>query len=325
MNIILRSRAVKLEHSRERMDAALNGRILDRPPVSLWFHFGSEHLSPQDVARLHLDFQRAYGWDFLKVMFDFRFDLPVFDRMNEHALDEMLTRTDWDAPFARQRDCVARIYREIGDETPIVDSGYSPWHLLLRHVGHDQAAALRSHPDLTLALLDKITQATCNHISALREIGIYGYFHATMAAASPVSDPVTHERFQNAHDRAILSHAKGLTRILHLHGSNIDLGRVTDYPCEIMHCSDRAPGNPDLSRMRSAFDGCLMGGLCERTITQASLPALSDQIAAALAASRPGGFILAPGCTVSPSIPGRSMDFLKTEAARLSSAARHIN
>jgi uroporphyrinogen decarboxylase len=45
---------------RERFLAAIGGRAVDRPPVTAWVHFLSDHLSGDATAELHLEFLRAY-------------------------------------------------------------------------------------------------------------------------------------------------------------------------------------------------------------------------------------------------------------------------
>ena len=60
----------ELMNSFERMERAVEARPVDQIPASVWCHFGTEHLPPDVVAKLHADYQAAYRWDFMKVMFD---------------------------------------------------------------------------------------------------------------------------------------------------------------------------------------------------------------------------------------------------------------
>ena len=61
---------------RDRFLTAARGGTTDRPPVGAWVHYGSARWSPQQVAEAHLRFYRDYDWDFIKVMHDYRIDLP---------------------------------------------------------------------------------------------------------------------------------------------------------------------------------------------------------------------------------------------------------
>ena len=74
-------------HKLERLDRVLAGKSVDRPPVSLWYHFGVQHGPGEQFARIALDFFDHYDFDFLKVMNDYFFPLP-------DGLDALHTRAD---------------------------------------------------------------------------------------------------------------------------------------------------------------------------------------------------------------------------------------
>jgi uroporphyrinogen decarboxylase len=52
---------------RERVRAALQGKPVDRPPISFWRHFFDKETSAAGLAEAMLDFQCTYDWDFMKV------------------------------------------------------------------------------------------------------------------------------------------------------------------------------------------------------------------------------------------------------------------
>src|SRR6478752_6291511 len=54
---------------KERVDRALKGADVDRPPFSFWHHFGLK--TPEDHATATLKFHRQFRTDFVKVMSDF--------------------------------------------------------------------------------------------------------------------------------------------------------------------------------------------------------------------------------------------------------------
>ncbi|MBP1716348.1 MAG: hypothetical protein H6Q42_4551, partial [Deltaproteobacteria bacterium] len=49
----------------ERVRAALGGKPVDRPPFSIWYHFGNQHASSERTAQAHLEFYDYYDLDFL--------------------------------------------------------------------------------------------------------------------------------------------------------------------------------------------------------------------------------------------------------------------
>ena len=71
----------------ERMRAALGGKQVDRPPFSIWYHFGNQHASPERTAQVHLEFYDYYDLDFLKVMNDYDYPMPPGMETMESAED----------------------------------------------------------------------------------------------------------------------------------------------------------------------------------------------------------------------------------------------
>jgi uroporphyrinogen decarboxylase len=53
---------------RERIEPAITGAALDRPPVSLWMHFPDRDQTAADLAAVTLDWQARFGFDFIKLM-----------------------------------------------------------------------------------------------------------------------------------------------------------------------------------------------------------------------------------------------------------------
>ena len=308
----------------QRLFAALRGDSVDRVPVAAWMHFGTEHLSAASTAWLHEQFQRAYDWDFVKVMADYHFDVPAdvfsFDRL------ENLKRINppaLSAPcFREQLACINELQKALGADTPIFDSGYDPYQMILRHIGRDQGKYLWEHRQWTLFFLDSLTDAICAHIRNLKSLGITGYFHSTNAA-TPVgqsrglSDEV-YQQFVRPFDLRIMHAAQGMVRILHAHGSGIDLSRLSGYPFEVLHIADRHPSNPNLIELQRWTSACVMGGIDETSFTGTSRAILADQIDDAYKQTEERRLILAPGCILPSSSCRTSLNFLRQYGIRRS-------
>lgn len=307
----------------QRFLAAVRGEPTDQPPVTAWMHFGTEHLPAQHTADLHTEFFNAYDWDVLKVMADYRFAVPAHIRCFDTA-DKIAAIALPDANaacFSEQLQCLTALQATAGQQVPLLDSGYSPYFSLLRHIGHDQASHLLTHPQATTALLDAICHATCQHLQKLKALGVTGYFYATLAAL-PADQPrgvsqAAYEAFVRPYDLAILRSAEGLVRVLHAHGQGVVLNRLHGYPFEVMHLSDRAPGNPSLAALRRWTPHCIMGGLDESSFSGASLQALAAQMDDAARQMGKQGWIVAPGCVLLPSCAQRSLQFVRSHAETL--------
>src|SRR4029077_14326906 len=56
---------------KERVDRALKGATVDRPPSTHWHHFGLEKERPEKLAAATLDYHRRFRTDLVKLMSDF--------------------------------------------------------------------------------------------------------------------------------------------------------------------------------------------------------------------------------------------------------------
>lgn len=52
---------------RERLQAAIQGDAVDRPPVALWRHFPVADQDPSAFAEAVIGFQRRFDFDFVKI------------------------------------------------------------------------------------------------------------------------------------------------------------------------------------------------------------------------------------------------------------------
>jgi uroporphyrinogen decarboxylase len=95
----------------------------------------------------------------------------------------------------------------------------------------------------------------------------------------------------------------GMVRVLHIHGTSLDVRRVLDYPMEAVSVSDRLEGNPSLRELRAMTGKCLMGGVNEVAIPERSLPELREEIFDCKRQIGREKFILSPGCTMVTQTP----------------------
>lgn len=308
---------------RERFLAAVQGRPVDRIPATSWVHFLSDHLSGERAAQLHEDFQRAYGWDVLKVMGDYRYPVPaelrsidgpqIIDGIRAIGLDEPC--------FAEQLACMQHLQRSLGPDVPLLDTAFDPYQSIVRNVGRDQQDNLWKYKDATLRALDRVCESICNYIAQIKKLGVTGYFYS-MNSAIPDGFPrgtrdEVYETFLRPFDLKVLKAAEGMVRVLHVHGGGLDLKRLDGYPFEVINLSDRAPNNPSLADLRQWTDKCIMGGIDENTLPDLSLDALAHQIDDAVAQAGRERLILAPGCTVPSYAPQRSLRFFRDHVAAL--------
>ena len=307
---------------RERFFAAIEGRAVDRPPVTAWVHFLSDHLSGEDTANLHVKFLRAYDWDVAKLMNDYRYPVPPgLELLDSAAAMRRFVRLSLDErAFAEQLRAIESLRRELGPDWPILDTLFDPYQQVLRNVGFSQAPAFAAHREAALEMLDAVADTLCRYVAAARAAGADGFFmsiNSAIRAGFPRgADDATCRDFQRPFDLRLLAAAQGTVRVLHVHGVGLDLDRVLDYPCEAISVSDRLPGNPSLAQLRQRTDRCLMGGIDETRIQERSLPDVRAEIDDAFAQAGRQRFILAPGCTLPSFTPERTLRHVRDYTLR---------
>lgn len=303
-------------NKRERFLAAVHGQPVDRPPVTAWVHFLSDHLQGRQTADLHIDFLKEYDWDVLKVMNDYRYPVPAgVQTLEDPASLKAYTRISLKDPaFVAQLDCLKRI-QDACPDTPLLETGFEPYQQIVRNIGFSQAGHLYRHRGDALAALEVVTEVMCEYLAAVKAMGIEGMFlsinGAIPAHVARGATDEQHEVFQKPFTVQVLKAAEGMARVLHVHGSSLDMSRVEGYPFEVLSVSDRLPSNPGLAALRGMTGKCLMGGIDETKIQERTLPEIAAEVDDSLAVAGRDNFILAPGCTIASFTSQRNLRFLR--------------
>src|SRR5690606_16093122 len=125
----------------ERFKAAVSGGHIDRPPVTAWVHFQSDHLDSARTADLHAQFLTAYDWDVLKVMNDYRYPVPEgVTRLDTAAALGKYKRLSLDEEvFQLQFDVLHRLRDYVGGGVPMLETVFEPYQQIVRNVGFSEA------------------------------------------------------------------------------------------------------------------------------------------------------------------------------------------
>jgi uroporphyrinogen decarboxylase len=289
---------------KERFRAAIAGEEVDHPPVSVWLHLASEHLPGAEAARLHLAYYRAYDWDFLKVMHDYRFPLPegLAEIHSDREL-ELFEPLDLQAEnFKNQLELYAALLPELGGEVPLVETLFDPLQTLVRAGGVSVRKVIFDSPKAGHQALEAVTQSLVNYIQELKNRGVDGLFYsingAVHHAAGGFTDAVWQE-FVDPYNRRILKAAEGMLRVAHVHGFDLAIERVLDYPVEAWSWSHHNSA-PSLAAMRKLTNACLFGGINEMEIAHQTESELRRDIANAAEEAGVRKLVIGPGCTVPP-------------------------
>lgn len=293
-------RAAELSHI-DRVDRALAGKELDRPPFTFWHHFGLP--TPEEHAARTLAFHRAYRTDIVKVMSDFPYPKPP-GKWYELKVEAN--------PFPQQIRALDLIREGLGGSAYMMETVFNPWNVAQKLSSKEEVLRLKDeNPQALLDALDVITQSEINHARRVLAInGVVGILYSVANANREEMSPADYEKFSRPFDKRFLE-AIGETKLtfLHLHVQPGYLEFFRGFTAPVINYSLQVSGIP-MAEVRSQFPSWVIaGGIDEvnyRTLTSEDLR--RQWQSAAQAAGRK--FLLTPGC----SVPNDSTD---AELARL--------
>jgi uroporphyrinogen decarboxylase len=276
--------------SKERVDRVLEGRELDRPPYTFYYHFGLEKLPGERHAQATLGFQQKFRTDLVKVMSDFPFPRSQGDW---HAVEVI------ENPYPEQIRALQIIRDGLKGKKYFIETVFNPWNVATKLCSEQEVLRMKEEdPELLLDTLDKITESQANHAKRAIEAGAAGIFLAIANAQGEILSGQEYERFSEPFDRRVLEAVSSAPlNTLHLHGEGAYLERFySDWPAAIIQYSVHGTGVP-FSQVRQSYEGVLMGGIDERSFRDLSQEEMRSQWRSA---QQEAGtkLILAPGCSV---------------------------
>lgn len=272
---------------KERVDRALDGRDVDRPPFSFWHHFGLH--TPEDHARATLEFHRQYRTDFVKVMSDFPYPRPAGNWYDLKAEPN---------PFPAQIRALELIRTRLDGQAYFVETIFNPWNVAEKLSSPEEVRRLKEQkPQTLLDALDVITTSEINHAKLALKTGAAGMLLAVANANSKALSREDYLRFSAPFDRRILEAVSGARlNILHLHVDREHMSLFHDFPAAVINYSLHATGIP-ISDVRRDYTNAIMGGVDEVNFRKLGATELSAQWKSAASAAGPR-FLISPGCSV---------------------------
>lgn len=285
----------------ERVRAAMSGKPVDRPPFTIWYHFGNQHASPERTAQVHLEFYESYDLDLLKMMNDY--DYPMPDGMDVMATPGDLKRLSaFDVtrtPMGQQLRAIELVAKALKGKALFVDTVFNAWNTLRRNLVKEAMEPLMAnHPAEVEAALRVVNGNLINYCLATLERGAAGVFLSVPASAESVT-PEQYSRFMRPFDLELLNaiKGKGEFHILHAHGEKLYLDQLLTYPVHALSWAD-LNGGPSIAEARKRTPLTLMAGIDHVRFPYVSSGVIRDQVKTACAQAGNSRFILAPGCSV---------------------------
>ena len=286
----------------ERVDRVLAGDPVDRPPMSMWYHFGVQHGGGESFARTTLAFFNYYDFDFLKVMNDYFYPPPEgLDAIASDRDLERLTRFDVRASTWREQFlAIERIAAGLEGRAYFIDTVFDAWQSLNRNLAAEHLKRLMAEcPDALLQALDRVTDNLIEYSRTVIERGAAGIFLSIPAG----SEIVTREEFLTfvkPFARKLLEAVAPIGKLttLHVHGKDLFFDDVLDLPAPVFNWWDRGPQGPSLQWVAERIPGCVMGGIDQTIVARRTRAFLKNHVREALMLGGDRRFFLANGCTI---------------------------
>ncbi len=318
---------------RDRIKKALAFQETDRIPYSLWMHYPNRDRHPRRLAEMALGDQKRYDLDFIKFMpygmystVDFGMDLDVMPGFEEAPVGHgplIESADDWDrirpvsgveGEYAIVLEAQRLLFSMLDERVPFLQTVFSPMTTALKMCSGPDAlmAHISEKPHKVHRALEIITETTKQFVRAAVAGGADGLFFASQMSSRRVMDRDSHDRFVKAYDMEILDDISDRTwfNVLHLHGADVMIEEMQDYPVQALSWHDRDDG-PSMDEVRSFSKKAFVGGL---SWGKNWIGKTDDEVRAEVreVAGRHGGkgIILGPGCVIEPSTPKSRLDLV---------------
>jgi uroporphyrinogen decarboxylase len=312
---------------RARVERALALRPVEDVPVSYWGHTYLEEWSARELADVTVARARRHQLDFVKIQtratcfgeaFGAQFtpagtpyDKPIVgpypiteDRDWRRVADRDVS---W-APLDEQVECVRLTAEALGPDIPVLQTVFSPATICGYLCGKQLAPVIRglqAEPAALRQLMIVITQVLARYIERSIAAGAAGIYYAVGwdAASADVTDWAWYAQHLLPWDELVLSRLpqEAWFTVLHLCGPHVHFELAGRLPTKVTSWSIHDAGNPGLAEGRDRSGKPVMGGVeREGALLHGPPSALQAQIDAAIESTGRQGFLLAPGCSISP-------------------------
>lgn len=289
-------------HKIERVDRVLQGLSVERPPVSLWYHFGVQHSGGDQFARIALEYFDYYDFDFLKVMNDYFYPPPAgLEAVKTRADLKRISRFDVEkSPWNEQFKALAAIRKHLDGKAYFIDTVFDPWQSLRRNMaGEHLHALMAAEPEAVHSALDVITDNLIAYCEKSLKLGAAGIFMSVIAGR----EAVTREQlltFIKPHAVRVFDAIADLAKMntLHVHGDDLWIDELLDVPAHIFNWWDRGPHGPRLGEVKDRIRGCVMGGIDQTIVCRNTREFLRNHVREGIAMGGQRRFFLANGCSI---------------------------
>jgi uroporphyrinogen decarboxylase len=309
----------------ERVDAVIEGRRPDRPPLSFWHHFAPEQISGAAAVEAHVRHVETYDLDFLKIMDDNRYPRTATpDGVIRDARDLgrlRVLRGDEDS-FGRQIELIGALSRRFGGELRMTTTLFNSWTTLrnmtapasdvhgpptLEKADDLREAAmsrfLHEAPEALSLALTVIAESLCKFARQCIKAGADGVFLSVRDdwVDAPENGQDTYDGIVKPRDLEILAAVRSAPfNMVHVCGRALNFARFAAYPAQVINWADRYAG-PSISEAVGKTRPAVCAGLDNLGTMVKGAPAdCAAEVADALVQAGDRPIMIAPGCTFDP-------------------------
>ncbi len=283
----------------ERVRAALAGKPVDRVPASFWYHFTRDNAQGAASVQAHLDYYRASGVDFLKVM-------------NEHpyvANVAINTPADWrkvrpaplSAPFYQQQlDEIKRIVDQVQGECLVITTIFGPFSSGNHASNNTVTAHVKVDPAAVSQGLAAIGESLGAFGAACVAAGAAGIYYSAQGGEEERFTEQEFLRCIKPADLAALDAFKdrGEFHLLHICKDHVRLPLYAGYPGHAVNWA-ATKHNPTLKEGRAIFKRTIVGGMDDRgIIVNGSPDAIHSAVRAIISDFGETGLMIGADCTL---------------------------
>jgi uroporphyrinogen decarboxylase len=320
---------------RNRIAAAVAGKVVDRPPVSFWGHAYDRESNAEDLAAVTIDAWERYRWDFVKLnprasyhgeAWGLRTRYPGARHEKPQTVTVPVKRIeDWDtirplgpeaAPFAEQIQAVRLVRKALDPEVPLIETVFTPLAVASYLAGSPDVvrAHLREDERRVRKAVEAIRNTLRPYVGEILRAGADGIFFATVDWAT--RDRLAAEeyaRIARQDDLDILSAVQSAHfNVLHVCRKNNLLEHLADYPVHAFSWAATEPGNPSLGEALGFIRGAAVGGIGQADALQSPGPEMV--LAQVLEGWKQTGglrWMVAPGCSIPPTTPAENLEAVR--------------
>jgi uroporphyrinogen decarboxylase len=308
----------------DRVRAAVQREVVDRPPYVFWRHFPTADRSPAALAQATLRFHDRYGSDVLVVAPPAGYaaqawgcvegDTPRADGSRPCARCAITRPEDWGAVraldpagaagYAEVVETLVRVGfdRRIGD-APVLVLLPAPSTVAARLGGGRLAAHLREWPGLVGDALRALAETQIRFAELCLAEGLAGVLYAVHPPAEPALGASSYAEMLESHDHAVLAAlaARPALCVVDVAGP-VPFARVAAWSADVVGWA-AGPDLPGLADGHARLRCAVLGGLDARALHDEPPAAAVQAAQAAVGAVGGRGLVVGPAGPVWPDTP----------------------